>query len=122
MNKSTQSETIFRLFSWSLSALNLHVFFLGMQIVNKFVATMDEMVELLGTDLTQANTEAIIDSVGTVCKVARQQMSTEAKVRFSLCHQLEAIDSVFHKHSRLEILLLLPNFIPIYLVFFICAM
>ena len=52
-----------------------------MQIVNKFVATMDEMVELLDTDLTQANTEAIIDSVGTVCKVARQQMSTEAKVR-----------------------------------------
>ena len=90
--------------------------------MNKFVATMDEMVELLGTDLTQANTEAIIDSVGTVCKVARQQMSTEAKVRFSLCHQLEAIDSVFHKHTRLAILLLLPNFIPIYLVFFICAM
>ena len=48
---------------------------------------MDEMVELLGTDLTQANTEAIIESVGTVCKVAQQQMSTEAKVCLSLCHQ-----------------------------------
>ena len=50
---------------------------------------MDEMVELLGTDLTQANTETIIDSVGTVCKAARQQMSTEAKV----CNRVELFTS-----------------------------
>ena len=50
--------------------------------MDKFVATMSEMVDLLDTDLTQANTEAIIESVGTVSKVAGEQMSTEAKVGF----------------------------------------
>ena len=51
-----------------------------LQIMNKFVATEEEMVDLLDTDLTQTNTEAIIESVGTVSKVARGQMSTQSKV------------------------------------------
>ena len=41
---------------------------------------MEEMVDLLDTDLTQTNTEAIIESVGTISNSARDQMSTEAKV------------------------------------------
>ena len=45
---------------------------------------MEEMVDLLDMDLTRANTEAIIDSVGTISKVAQDQVSTETKVGCSL--------------------------------------
>ena len=71
---------------------------------------MDEMVELLDADLTQANTEAIIESVGTVCQVARQQMSTEAKVRLSLCHQLEVIESGFSQSYKIGNIGTINNF------------